>query len=197
MIKTFLTLLTLLATTSALAQPFPAIGVPTYYASGIDWSVPANATDVACIEGAAGRVVKLNGAFLSGTALTAATINVTTLRRSSLNVGGTSNEAVPTSGSPTHPAALAKLKIWTVSPTTLGNTDAPPKGAVFRRLRWDIGTTLSSPDGSLAMIAAQANNPYTSQPEIRNATQAICLSFGGVAPASQLNLNVVWTETAE
>jgi len=195
--KSFLAFLLFLFSTSALAQPFPSVGVPTYYASGIDWSVPANATDVACVEGAAGRVVKLNGAFLSGTALTAATINVTTLRRISLNVGGTSNEAVPTSGSPTHPAALAKLKIWSVSPTTLGNTDVPPKGSVFRRLRWDIGTALSSPDGSLAMIAAQANNPYTSQPEIRSASHAICLGFSGAAPATQLNLNVVWTETAE
>jgi len=180
----------------AMAQPFPATGVPTYYGSVLDYSVPANATDIACLEGAAGKVVKLNGAFISGTALTAASINVTTMRRISLNVGGTSNEINPTSGNPTHGAALAKLKFWTVSPATLGNTDVPPKGIVFRRLRWDIGAALSSPDASLAMIASQANNPYTSQPEIRSATNAICIGFGGTgSPAALININVVWTET--
>jgi hypothetical protein len=176
------------------------VGVPTYYGNVLNFTTADAATDVVCLEGAAGKVVKVNGAFFAGTVVsgTAATINLLTLRRISLNVGGTSNVVVPASGNPTHGPALAKMKVWSVNPTTLGDTAAPPAGFAFRRLRWDISSTISSPDSS-PMIAAQANNPYTSQPEIRSATQAICLNYQPTPPAppTTININLVWTETNE
>jgi len=178
----------------AMAQPLQ-IGVPTYYASILGFSTPAGATDVACLEGAAGKVVKLAGAFLSGTVEsgTASILNVLSLRRVTLNAGGTSATILTASGNPTHKPPLAKLRVWSVSPTTLGTPD--PAGSTFRALRWDISSVLSSPDTS-PMISAQVNNPYTSQPEIRNAAHAICLSYQAeTVPATKINLNLVWTET--
>jgi hypothetical protein len=192
--RLFASLVLLLAGLSpAVAQQ---VSVPTYYASVLNLNTTVDATDVLCLEGAAGKVVKLNGLFVAGTAAAAATIDIMLLRRITLNVGA-SNRINATAGSPTSNPSAAALKLYTAVPTSLGAIDVAPRGFAFRRNRWDISPTYSVPLGwpSIPLFAV---DPYTAQPEIRSATSAICLNYATVkTPVTTINLNVTWTETDE
>jgi len=176
-----------------LLLAFPAAaaaqGSPTFYGSAININAVAAATDVVCLEGGAGKVAKLAGFSISGTAATPSTLSIAVLRRSSLNTGGTSSLVAAAVGSSTHAAALAKMRVWTANPATMGTTDG-----TFRRIRWDVDSKVSVPT-TIGLIAQMAANPYTTQPEARDVTQALCMNFNATGPATTMDITMVWTET--
>lgn len=182
--RLLIALLLLAFPAAALAQ-----GSPTYYGSAINVAVQAAATDVICLEGSAGKVSKLAGFSISGTAANPSTLTISILRRSTLSSGGTSALIAAAIGSPTHASATSIMRVWSANPATLGTADG-----VFRRIRWDVDSKVSVPT-TIGLIAQMAANPYTTQPEVRSATQAICMNFNGLGPVTTMDISMVWTET--
>jgi len=178
---------------AGLSPAFAQQHVPTYFGSVINHTTATGATDVVCLEGGAGKVSKLAGFAISGSAASPVVISISILRRVTLNTG-TSFTVASASGSPTHQPATSTMKVWSTNPTALGTAD--PAGSVFRRIRWDIDTKVSAPVG-VGLLAATAANPYTTQPEARGATQAICMNYNGVAQVTTMDISMVWTETSD
>jgi len=171
----------------AVAQQ--AVHVPTYYGSVVNHATPIGATDVVCLEGAAGKVAKIAGFAISGTGATNVVVNIHILRRITFNTGGTSVLVQSAKGSSAHADATSVMRVWSSNPTSLGTPDG-----VFRRIRWDVENKVTVPP-TVGLIAQMAANPYTTQPEARGATQAICMNFNAPATATVMDISMVWTET--
>lgn len=161
----------------------------TFWAGIFNLATPIGATDIVCLENPNGANISLVGVAVYGVGAANGMINVSVLRRSSLNSGGTSTLVTPT---PSDEQGISKavLRCYTVNPTTLGAING-----VFRQLQWDITTNGSSADPSgAATLNFAAIIPPAGLPIIRSSGSAFCVSFNGAAVAATLSVDCVWTE---
>jgi len=161
----------------------------TYWASAFSVAIPAGATDIACLENPNGASISLVGVALYGVGAANGTINVSVIRRSSLNSGGTSFLITPTP-SDEQGISQAVLRCYTVNPTTLGALNG-----IFRQLQWDVTTNGSSasPSGAATLNFASIVPP-AGLPIMRSPVSAFCVSFNGSPIAATLSVDMVWTE---
>ena len=187
----------------ALAQVnvVPQVGVntanlryPTYGAISIGLVPAAAATDIACLQGSASKVVTLNRLLISGTAGTAITTPFVILKRVLLDSGGTpaTSTALPVAGKydPQFGTATATLNAWTANPTI---NDASP-------------TYIAAPAVTLPVTASSGTTPtevnfgtwsdaYNAGIVLRGATQAVCINLNAATVTSGvLAITFEWVE---
>jgi hypothetical protein len=195
----------LLSTALAVGQvnTVPQVGVitnintqkATYAAVALALPPAASATDIACIAGAAGKLVQVSKIRVSGTAGTLVSAPFTLVRRTAVNTGGTAatttaNWANTISKLDTNsPTASAVLISYSANPTI---TDASP---TYLRSQY---TTLpvTSAGTSIAPILWDFANNFLDQPlTLRTAAEQACINLNGVSVSSGLlHLAIEWTE---
>lgn len=190
---------------SAQAQNFvPQIGLTTGYLSKNTYSaafvglVPAAAaTDVVCIAGSAGKIIRLSKVVLTGSAGTMVGLPVSVVRRILVNTGGTvgTTTANPANNvallDTAQPAATAVLVSYTANPT---NNDVAPVYASSDTL---VLPTTAAPTGQRQLIFDYGlyYDTLAQNPTLRGANQQFCLNFGGATvTAGLLNGYIKWTE---
>lgn len=170
----------------------------TYSASSIGLQPAASATDIACIQGAASTVIRLNSIAVSGTAATQIVVPVILMKRASLDTGGTpaTGNALPAAAKhdSNNAAAAATFNAWTANPTVV---DSSP-GII------GVGNlNLSKTDGTNGLGApmtifdySEAN--YSQKPILRTAAQAICVNLNATSPSTgAVNIWFRWTEATQ
>jgi hypothetical protein len=172
--------------------------VNTYAASGIGIVPASSATDIACIQGAANIVIRVQRIRVSGTAGTQIIVPVAVMKRASLNTGGTpaTSTALPVAYPVDSNDAVAKatLNAWTANPTI---PDSSPGIISVQNL------ILAKTDGTNGAVATQSLFEYDTgvtaeKPTLRKATEALCVNLQATSPSSGLvNVTFAWTEAAQ
>jgi len=190
---------------SAQAQNFvPQLGLTTGYLSKNTYSaafvglVPAAAaTDIVCIAGAAGKIIRLSKVVLTGSAGTMVGLPVSIVRRILVNTGGTvgTTTANPANNvallDTVQPPATAVLVSYTANPTI---NDAAPVYASSDTL---VLPTTAAPTGQRPVLFDYGlyYDTLAQNPTLRGANQQFCLNFGGATvTAGLLNGYIKWTE---
>lgn len=167
---------------------------PTYGATSLGLIPGASATDVACISGVAGKVIRLQAVRISGTG-TAVTTQVLLTKHVSLDTGGTlaltTAIPVPYALDSTNPAAVAVTQAWTAPPTI---NDAAP-GIIDSGV---LGLAATSATGNVPyLVFDYAERNFSQAPLLRTAAQQICVNLNTTSTTSVLNISFKWTELAQ
>jgi hypothetical protein len=169
----------------------PAAAWPTYWASSYNLAVPIGATDIVCLENPNGIVVRLLGVSLYGTGGAAGTIDITVVRRTPLNTGGTSTTPAVSGSDLNAPASQTVFRAYTVNPTALGTVTG-----TFRSLRWDVTTNGSNADPTgTTMLGFNSLKEDAVVPMLRARGSAFCVNFNAAAVASTVTIDMVWSES--
>jgi len=164
---------------------------PTYWAGVYNLAAAATPTDVVCLENPTGAVVRLLGVSIYGVGGAAGTINLSLVRRTTLNTGGTSTTPTIALSESVHSRPpTAVFRAYTANPTALGTA-----GGTFRQLRWDVTTNGSNadPTGSALLNFAQAA-PLGLPPTLRSVGSAFCVNLNSTAVAATVTIDMAWTE---
>lgn len=170
--------------------------VATYAATGIGIAPGAAATDIACITGASGKVVRVQAIRVSGSAGTLITIPIVITKHASANSGGTAATGtalpVPYAMDPNNAAAAATTTAYTANPTINDSTPG-----------YIDASELSLNTTSALVGAGYANFDYTERnyaqaPILRSTAQQVCVNINATSPSSGLvNVTFKWTEQAQ
>jgi hypothetical protein len=189
--KFLLGFLSLLLSISGAVAQAPSL-LPTYWSSVFNLAVPAAATDIVCLENPNGVAVRLLSVGLYGLGSASGVVQVSVLRRTSLDSGGTSTTSSVIGSDPRAAGSQVTFRSWTVKPTALGTLDN-----VFGNLRWDITTNGNNANPSGGSILNVGNvSPMGVIPTIRAANSAFCINFNAPTPSSTITVNLTWTESA-
>lgn len=168
---------------------------PTYAASGYGIVPAASATDIACITGAASKVIRIQTVRVSGTAGTLVTLPVILTRHTVANTGGTAATTtalpVPFAIDGTNPAAVATTTAYTANPTV----DA--SAAILDVQTVSFNTTAALVSGSFALFDYKERN-FAQAPILRSAAQQVCVNLGGISVTTgAVAVSFYWTELAQ
>lgn len=160
------------------------------FMAAISGLVPAaSGTDIFTITGKSGRAVRINQIQISGIATAAAAIPISIVKRSTANTGGTST-VVAAVGMDTaaNSAAGASVLAYTVNPGALGTVVGTVSTARM------ILSTASASVGTSPIVFA-FERMYMKSPTLRDATESLCISYGGATAAgNSLDISISWTE---
>jgi hypothetical protein len=112
-----------LADSGLIVRPLP-FEPNTYGAGSSNIVIAALPTDIWQITGSATKTIRVTRLILSGTTTsgTPISVNMTLVKRSALNTGGTSTVAANIPYDSTSPAGTATVRHYTVNPTALGTS---------------------------------------------------------------------------
>ncbi len=99
----------------------PLDGQKATYSATNTFVAAATPTDIFTINGSATKTIRILRVGLSATQTTSSEINVTLLKRSAANTGGTSSTLTAVPYDSTNNAATASVKSYTANPTALGS----------------------------------------------------------------------------
>ena len=212
--KLLLSLALLLGTClGAAAQVVPCIGVgginsvpqvgitcasepsnPSYGATSIGLVPGAAATDIACIGGAANKVIRIQQIKVTGSG-TAIAVPVIITKHVSLDTGGTLSLTtaipVPYAMDSNNAAAVATTRAWTANPTI---ADAAP-GFIDSS---ELGVAATSVGViSPPVVFDYRERNFIQAPVLRKATEEICVNLNATSPTALLNVTFQWTEAAQ
>ncbi len=173
--------------------------MPSYVAGSIGLiPVAAGPTDVACINGATGKVVRVQAIKISGTG-TAITIPVTITKHVSLDTPAGAGSAlttaipVPYPMDSAFPAASASTRAWiTANPTIVDSTPGIVETQVLPLAATTVGTAAQ---GTIYFDWRERN--FLAAPTLRKATEELCVNFNTTAVTALLNISFAWTEAAQ
>lgn len=182
----------------------PTLGVtcllePTgasYSATSVGLVPAASATDIACLTGVAGKVVRLQYVRLSGSAGTLINVPVTLMKHASVNTGGTPATStalpVPYAQDSTNAAAGASTTAWTANPTIPDATPGIIDNGVLPLSA--TGTLLGNP----GLLFDYTERNFMQAPILRGVAQQICVNFNSTSITSGVvNTTFKWTELAQ
>lgn len=173
-----------------LSTPFvvsPSAGLEVTYSASFSALVPALlATDVVCIKGSGTKTVRVTRIEASGTSTASgAAVNLTLVKRSTADTGGTSSTLTNVPLDSTSAAATAVAVSYTANPT-LGTTIGSVRAA-----RLDFVTVGAS---VVPVVWTFGDRPTSALALIGTAEQA-CLNMGGVTITGPVvDGSVEWTE---
>jgi hypothetical protein len=181
---------------SVICGQEPAVN--TYAAVGIGIVPASSATDIACINGAANIVIRVEQIRVSGTAGTQIIVPVAITKHVSLDTGGTpatgtalpvayaidSNDATP----------KATYNAWTANPTI---NDASP-GIIDVANLVLAKTDGTNGSGQPFTLFDHQGQRYMEALTLRKATEQICVNLNATSPSSGLvNVTFRTTEAAQ
>jgi hypothetical protein len=172
--------------------------VATYAATGVGIAPASSATDLACLQGAANIVIRVQRIRVSGTAGTQIVVPVLLMKRASLDTGGTpaTSTALPVAYAmdSANVAAKATLNAWTANPTIVDATPGIVGSADLILAKTDGTNGAAAPYTLFDFDAAE----YMQKPALRTAAQAICVNLNATSPSSGLvNITFIWTEAGQ
>lgn len=157
------------------------------YGAAIIGLVPlaAGATDLFTITGSATKTVKVLALHIAGNATTAITVNLSIVKRSTADTGGTSTAPTRVPHDSTNAAATATVLAYTANPTALGASVG-----MLDAFKLDLPTSASATNGQLD------ENFDDGQPYILRGTgEMLAFNLNSTAIAGgNLNISVHWTE---
>jgi hypothetical protein len=183
----------LIGAVPALAQvpsyQSPPFQRPTFSASAVGLAVPqTGAGDAVCIYGAAGKIVRVKRIAISGTDSTAQTANVTLVKRSAANTGGTST--TPTVGAldSANAASSAVVRAYTAVPT--------PGAAVATVRAQSLPLPASASASQYPPVIWNFGETNSQDLILRGASEGACVNFPAAFTTAgpNLNVDVTWTE---
>lgn len=144
----------------------------TYSASFTGLVSAGSATDIACITGSGTKTVRITRVEISGTTTSGsgASVNLSLIRRSAANTGGTSAAITMALNDTTDAAVTATGVTYTANPASLGATagtvraarlEVPSVGTSGQPLEWEFGI-----------------RPGVRNVVLRGTSQLLCLNFG-------------------
>lgn len=158
--------------------------------------VPASsATDVACLTGGTGKVVRVQRVRVSGTAGTLVTLPVLLNKHTVANTGGT---AAVTTALPV-PVKLDSANVAAVATTTAytGNPTIDGTAAQLDAITIALNTTSALVAGGAADFNFAARTFYQ-PPILRGAAQQVCVNLGAISVSSGLlAVSFYWTEAGQ
>lgn len=169
--------------------------VTTYVATALGLVPAAAATDIACISGKAGIVIRLQAVRISGSG-TAISVPVLLKKNASLDTGGTlgTGTVLPVAYAmdSNNATAGATLASYTANPTI---NDAAP-GIVDAQILGLVATSVGA--GVQPQAFFDYSERQTSQaPILRTAVQQLCINLNATSPTALLNVEFRWTEAAQ
>lgn len=180
--------------TTAAALPSPA--KPTFVASGLAYAAYATPSDMICISGAPGKVVRVTS-FVTQANATAATLEkFYWVRRSAVDTGGTSSTGTAVSMDSANAASAAVVTLYTAAPSTGTLVGTVAQAVTTASAPTSAGgvATLNSPNAhDVARVAGDYRQPVTLR-----TVESLCLNFNGQAWPSGgvMDWLVEWTESA-
>lgn len=168
-------------------------GLPTYVASGAAYAAYATPTDLLTITGSATKIIRIVQMQLLPRSTSAALQNISFIRRSAANTGGTSTTPTGFPVDSADPAATAVVNLYSAAPTlgtaltTLGVQRA-------------VSGTLTGAPGSIALsnVVLQSSSILFHKPIIlRGITESLCMNYGGAALTAGFSAEwtITWTES--
>lgn len=181
---------------SCLSEPT----IASYGATGVAIVAPATPTDVSCITGAAGTVVRVQRVVVSATITTQVVVPVLLTKHASANSGGTAGTTtqLPVSYKmdSSNATGAATLTSWTANPTI--NDSAP--GIIASGL-----LVMTKADGTNGAVSPMtlfdfSEATYAQKPILRGIAQQLCVNLNGTAATmtgNLINISYYWTEAAQ
>lgn len=165
--------------------------INTYAATGVGIVPASSATDVACITGGAGKVVRVLSIRVSG-AGTLVSLPVVVIKHATANSGGTAATSlalpVPYRVDPTDNAPVATTTAYTANPTINDSTPGIIDAAV-------VTLQPSTAVGGAPVQFTWLTHIYNEPPTLRGITQQVCVNLNGVSVTSgSLSISFLWTE---
>lgn len=181
-----------LSAAPALAQFQPTPSNPTrnstYKASAIV-TTAASATDIFTLKGSATKVVTVTSIECSGLATTAGAAELTLIKRSAANTGGTSTAPVAVPVQSTLPAGTAAVAAYTANPTV-----GTAVGTVGSKV---VGLPLATGAGGGGVSWDFVSDGFSQPIVLRGAAQSLSVNGNGatLAPGATLGCTFTWTES--
>lgn len=161
----------------------------TSYSASATYAVAATPTDVFTITGSAGKIVYITKVTITGTtsAIAGITTNVTLVKRSALDTGGTSTTITAGPYLTGAAATGATAKNYTANPTALG-------AAVFaikaQRYTFAVAGNQITP-----LIWEFDSSNLTRCPSLSSTTENMAINFGGTTiTGSAIAIDIEWIE---
>ncbi len=166
----------------------PAFAPPTYSASITGLITALTATDIASIGGSDSKTITITKIVITGNAGTAITSDVSIIKRSSANSGGTSSTATAVPYDSQDPAATAVVKSYTANPT-IGTATGTIAGA--KLVVPSVAGTFAAP------LTFEWGKNLLSKPKILHGiAESLCVNLnGGTILSSSLNIFIEWSES--
>lgn len=161
----------------------------TYSCAFNNITTAAAATDVLTISGATGRLIYITYISVSGSTSTNATVNLSLIKRNTLNIGGTSTLGTVYNYNPASPISLATVRSYTVNPT-LGN-----QVALIRSRKMFVSTVTTVVDKVIEFDFTKSD--YLSLPQLSTVNDLIAVHFNFTSVATpSFNYTIEWIEEA-
>lgn len=175
------------------AQP-PAVA--SFAATGVGIAPASTATDIACLTGGAGVVVRVQSVRVNGSAGTLITLPVLLTKNAVADTGGTAATGtalpVPYKLDSTNNAAIATTIAYTANPTI---NDSTP--GIISAAEISLNTTAALV-GMGGVHFEWGLYPYTQAPILRGTAQQLCVNLNSTSPSSGLvNVTFRWTESPQ
>lgn len=171
-------------------------GVASYAATSVGLVPASAATDIACLTGVAGKVVRLQYVRVSGSAGTLINVPITLTKHASANTGGTPAVTtalpVPYALDSTNATVGATTTAYTANPTI---ADAAP-GILDNDIAVFSTTGTAASNGAIVFDYTPRN--YVEPPTLRGIAQQICVNFNATTVSSGVvNTSFRWTEALQ
>lgn len=158
----------------------------TYSSSALGIIIGAAATDVFTISGSATKTIRITNMSITVTTTSnsGTVFNLSAIRRSSLDTGGTSSTLINVPHDISNAAGTAVVKAYTANPTVGATVGA------FRSLRYAV------PSGNqIDVVSWTLGNRPAQSIVLRGVNDLLALSFNGTQPAGGVfSADVEWTE---
>lgn len=160
----------------------------TYSASVIDLVVAATPTDIVTITGSASKTVRITRIAIGGTLTTGAVRDVSLIKRSAANSGGTSATMTAVPHDSNSAGATATVLSYTANPTSLG-----AEVGDIRDYKIEFpATNLSSASNPFEVTFGDASSQAV---VLRGTSQVLAVNLeGNTANGSSFNISIQWTE---
>ncbi len=176
----------------------PAVG--TYAATSVGLVAAATPTDIACITGAANRVIRVQRVAISGTISTQLVVPVFLTKHASANTGGTPATGtalpVPYRLDSTNGAPLAATTAYTANPTI---ADAAPGIINSGNLILSKADNTNG-SGNAGVLWDYMLHQYMEAPILRGVAQQLCVNLNanaGTMTGNSISITFMWTESAQ
>lgn len=177
-------------------QQIPAIN--TFAASGIALAPAASATDLVCIAGKAGTVLRVQKITVSGSAATAVNLPLQITKNAVADTAGTQNTgtALPVNYSlDPNVAATVSIATWQSNTTNPTINDTAPGIIDVQQTNFPLTGTDTN---HAASIFDWSSTLLSMQPTLRSVAQQICVNLNAVTVTTgKINISYKWTESAQ
>lgn len=172
--------------------------VNTFAASSVAIASAASATDLVCIAGKAGTVIRVQKITVSGSGATAVNLPILITKNAVADTAGTqaSGTALPVTYS-LDPNVAASVSIATWQANTSNPTINDTGPGIIDVQQTNFPLTGTDTDHAPAVFD-WSTSPYAMQPALRSAAQQLCVNLNSTTISTgKVNASFKWTESAQ